>query len=139
MNKAVNEKNGMPSVDEAMTIASVLGGRGIVGINYDEWQCKRKIIELGLSMPDGKNPCLIYGREGDTSLYLFVRVPEAGGGPGRLSFVGFRFDIVKYRSSPVPGMGGAGEAFLAFMGAVAKLEGFDLATCTFEAERPVGN
>ena len=134
MSNAVNEKNGMPSMSAAEVVVRVLSERGIVEFNDDERQCKGKVVALGLSMPKAGEACLMYGREGDRSLYLFVCLPDPARGPGKLSYMGFRFDMVKYRSNPVPGMGGVGEAFLAFMGAVARLEGIDLGKCRLERE-----
>jgi hypothetical protein len=143
MNKQIDEKSGMTSADDAKVIVRVLRDCGIIRINRDKLQCERKMIELGLMLPDGKSGCLIYGREGNAALYLFVCLPnsnsERSASGAGLSNYGFRFDSGKYRSNPVKGLGGVGEAFLAFMGAVATLEGFDLARCTLERERPGRN
>jgi hypothetical protein len=138
MNKLSDGENEWPSVSESDAVFRVLHERGVIGINCDEWQCKRKLVELGLSLPDGKSHCLIYGKERQESLYLFVCVRDSKRGSSAPGFRGFRFDIAKYRSNPLEGLG-VGEAFLAFMGAVATLEGFDLTQCTLAKEEPFQN
>ncbi|HEV2453102.1 MAG TPA: hypothetical protein VGY98_02510 [Verrucomicrobiae bacterium] len=142
MNESVDENSRQLSKSEAELVLGVLIQRGVVGINFDAGECRRKICELGLTLPKEGQTCLMYGRDGGRSLYLFLCFPDRDrersvGGPG-MGIWGFRFEIARYRSNPVAGMG-VDQAFFMLTMAVAVLGGFDLATCRLEAERPARN
>ena len=78
-----------------------LCARGIVSASDDNGKCKRKIVELGLTIPEGKNDCLLYGVERQDAMYIFVCFRDPRRSSADRGFVGLKFDFAKYRGNPL--------------------------------------
>ena len=113
--------------------------RGIVTGNDDDAYCKRKIVELGLMIPEGKSDCLLYARERQEAMYIFAYFRDPARHGADVGFVGLRFDFAKYRSNPLAPDCGVRDACRLFATAVAEWTGVDLANCTWGAGSPFRN
>ena len=117
-------------MNDAEKVIGTLRARGIVSASMDNGQCKRKIVELGLTIPEGKNDCLVYGIERQVAMYVFVCFRDPTRGFGDHGFLGLRFDFAKYRSNPLAPDWDIRKACALFACAAAELTGFDMANCT---------
>jgi hypothetical protein len=104
--------------------------RGIVSASLDGQQCKMKVVELGLTIPEGKNDCLLFGEEGQ-AMYVFVYFRDPARDTSDQGFIGLRFDFAKYRNNPLRPDCGVREACLFFTHAIAELVGIDMSKSTW--------
>jgi len=118
-----NETSEMNESDEMM---KALCARGIVSASLDDRQCKMKLVELGLTIPAGKSDCLLFGREGQDAMYIFVYFRDPSRDSADQGFIGLRFDFAKYRRNPLAPNCSVREACLSFTRAVADLVGIEL-------------
>ncbi|MGH7943366.1 MAG: hypothetical protein ACREE6_17950 [Limisphaerales bacterium] len=126
-------KTNKRSMNDSDRMIQALRERGILSASFDDGQCKKKIVDLGITIPGGKNDCLLYGREGQVALYLFVYFRDPARSSDGRGFIGLRFDFARYRKNPlVPGCGPR-KAFCLFSNAVAEMVGIDLRHCIWVA------
>lgn len=118
-------KTDLPLMNDADKVLKALCKKGVVSGSIDDVQCKRKIVELGLTIPQGTNDCVLFGRESRTAFYIFVYFRDPARSDADQGLVGLRFDCVKYLNNPLATGCGLREARLLFTRAVAKLTGID--------------
>lgn len=118
-------------MNDADKVLKALCKIGVVSGSIDDVQCKRKIVELGLTIPEGKSDCMLFGRESEAAFYTFVcfRDPDRCGTDH--GFIGLRFDCAKYLRNPLAAECGLREVCVLFTQAVAKLTGIDLKKSTW--------
>jgi hypothetical protein len=119
-------KINLPLMNDADKVLKALCKIGVVSGSINDLQCKRKIVELGLTIPEGKNDCLLFGRESEAAFYTFVYFRDPARSDTDQGIIGLRFDCVKYLSNPLAAECGLREACILFTRAVAKLTGIDV-------------
>ena len=126
-------------MNEVHKMMRALCARGIVSASNDNGKCKRKIVELGLTIPEGKNDCLLYGVERQEAMHIFAYFRDPARHGADLGFVGLKFDFAKYRRNPLAPDCGVREACVLFANAAAELSGFNVAKCTWDVRSPFRN
>ena len=135
----MESKSDLQFLNDADEVLKALCERGVVSGSLDDVQCKRKIVELGLTIPEGKNDCMLFGGECKDAIYLFIYFRDPTRSVADHGFIGLRFDCVKYLSNPLATGCGVREACTLFTRAVAKLTGIDLMKNTWDARHHSDN
>jgi hypothetical protein len=123
-------KSKTPSMTESDKMMKALCERGIVSASMDDRQCKMKVVQLGLTIPEGRNDCLLFGKEGQDAMYIFVYFRDPARDISDQGFIGLRFDFAKYRSNALASECNLREACLCFTRAVAEMTGIELSDST---------
>jgi hypothetical protein len=119
-------------MNDADKVMKTLCQTGVVSGSVDDVQCKRKIVELGLTIPEGKSDCLLFGRECKEAIYIFVYFRDPRRSAADQGFIGLRFDCAKYLRNPLTARCGLREACALFTRAVANLTGIELKKNTWD-------
>ncbi len=120
-----------PSMNESDKMLKALCAHGVVSASLDDRQCKMKVVELGLTIPEGKNDCLLFGRDGQEAMYIFVYFRDPARDSSDQGFIGLRFDFAKYRNNPLAQDCDVQEACSFFTRAIAEMVGIDLSKSTW--------
>lgn len=121
-----NMESNLEFMNDADEVMKTLCQKGVVSGSVDDVECKRKIVELGLTIPEGKNDCLLFGREGKDVIYVFVYFRDPRRYGADKGFIGLRFDCARYLRNPLTAGCGLREAYTLFTRAVAKLTDIEL-------------
>src|SRR5215469_11434405 len=109
-----NMKSSQSFMNDADEVMKALCERGVVSGSIDNGQCKRKIVELGLTIPEGKNDCILFGPESEDAFYTFICFRDPARSNTDQGFIGLRFDCAKYRRNPLASECGLREACILF-------------------------
>jgi hypothetical protein len=139
MNNPTPVKPETQPIDEAHKLISILHAHDVLSLIFRPEECKRLIVKLGLTIPIGKDKCMLCGNDGKGCIYLFACNPESPRDKGHMDITGYRFDVEQYKSHPVKGLPDAWTAFRYCSMALAHVEGLDATKSCFQTSRPLQN